>query len=473
VNTSNVYIGSTAARRDRSTPREQIMRSFHGKAVFGRLRLWMLCPILLALLAPAARGDDWPQWMGPSRDDVWKETGILDKFPDGGPKIRWRAKVGLGYAGPAVAAGRVYVLDYLSTGDSKGYPTVRGKLKGSERLACFNAADGTLLWKHEYDCPYDVSYPGGPRCTPTVQGGKVYALGAMGDLECLDAEKGDVVWSHDLKKDYKIKTPQWGFCGHPLVDGNKLFCLVGGEGSVAVAFDKDTGKELWRALSAREPGYCPPTLIEAGGAKQLLIWHAESVNSLDPETGKVYWSVPLEADYGMAIAAPRRLGSHLLVGGQANKGVLLELAADKPAAKEVWRNAKPGVYSATSTPFLQDETAYGVDFAGGGLRAVKLADGAKLWETHAPTTGGKRMFDGTTFLVKNGDRFFLFAETGHLIIARLSPKAYEEISRCKLLEPTQTAFGRSVVWSHPAFADKCVFARNDKELVCASLAADR
>jgi outer membrane protein assembly factor BamB len=441
------------------------MRSFPGKTAYGVL--------LALLLAAVARTEDWPQWMGTNRDDVWKETGLLDKFPEGGPKIRWRVPVGLGYAGPAVASGRVYITDYQTTDAPKGNPAARSKLKGTERILCLKVEDGSQIWKHEYDCSYNVSYPSGPRCTPTVHGGKVYALGAMGNLICLDADTGNVVWSRDLKQDYKIPAPIWGFCGHPLVDGQKLFCLVGGEGSVAVAFDKDTGKELWRALSAKEPGYCPPTMIEAGSTKQLLIWHSESINSLDPETGKVYWTVPLAPNYAMSIAAPRRLGNYLFVGGMGDKGVLLELAADKPAAKEVWRNAKPGVYSATSTPFLEDETIYGVQWSSGALQAVKLADGAKLWETLAPTTGGKRLPDATTFLVKNGDRFFLFGETGHLVIARLSPKGYEEISRCKLLEPTTDVFGRTVVWSHPAFANKCVFARNDKELVCASLAAEK
>ena len=121
------------------------------------------------------------------------------------------------------------------------------------------------------------------------------------------------------------------------MDGKKLICLVGGEGSVAVAFDKDTGKELWQALSAEETGYCPPTMIEAGGKRQLLIWHAEAINSLDPETGKVYWSVPLEPNYGMAIMAPRQSGDYLFAGGIGCKAVLLKLAADKPAAEEVWR----------------------------------------------------------------------------------------------------------------------------------------
>jgi outer membrane protein assembly factor BamB len=427
---------------------------------------------LAVVLAPASRGEDWPQWMGPNRDGVWKETGILEKFLEGGPKVRWRVPVSVGYAGPAVAQGRVYVTDYVTTGSTAGNPALRGKLKGKERVLCFNVADGSLQWKHEYDCPYDISYPGGPRCTPTVQAGKVYTLGAMGDLICLNAETGSVIWSRDLKKDYETKAPLWGFCGHPLVDGQKVICLVGGKNSVAVAFDKDTGKEVWRALSAKEPGYCPPTMIEAGGTKQVLIWHAESINSLDPETGKVYWSVPLVPAYAMAIAEPRQLGDHLYAAGMGPKGVLLKLSKDKPDAKEVWRDVKPGVYPSNPTPFLEDDTIYGVDCMTGYLRAVKLADGAQLWESLQPLRG-KRAVHGTVFLIKNGERFFLASENGDLIIARLSPKGYEEISRAKLLEPTGNTFGRSIVWSHPAFADKCVFARNDKELICASLAAQQ
>jgi outer membrane protein assembly factor BamB len=346
-------------------------------------------------------------------------------------------------------------------------------LEGTERILCFATDDGKLLWKHEYDCPYHISYPAGPRTTPLVDEGKVYTLGAEGNLFCLNAKKGDVIWSRDLKKDYKIKAPIWGFSGHPLVDGKKLICLVGGEGSVAVAFDKENGKEIWRALSAKEPGYCPPTLIEAGGKRQLLIWHGESINSLDPETGKVYWSVPLAPSFAMSIMAPRQLGDYLFVGGNGGKAVLLKLAADKPAAEVVWHGEKDtALYPINCTPFLEDGYIYGADQPG-QLRCVKLETGERIWETCAPTTGGKPAGCGNVFLIKNGDRFFLPSETGDLIIARLSPKGYEEVSRCKLLEPTGSAFGRNVVWSYPAFANRCVYARNDKELVCVSLAAEK
>ncbi|MCO6453859.1 MAG: PQQ-like beta-propeller repeat protein [Pirellulaceae bacterium] len=430
-------------------------------------------PMFLAcLLAQAGLADDWPQWLGPQRDGVWRETGIIERFPADGPRVKWRVPIAGGYAGPAVAAGRVYVMDFETAGDRTGSPNDRQTLQGRERILCFSSADGKLLWKHEYDCSYNISYPAGPRATPTVEGGRVYALGAEGNLTCLDAGDGSVVWSRNFQLDFGAETPFWGHCGHPLVVGDLLICMVGGEGSVAVAFDKQTGKEVWRALSAPEPGYCPPTLIEAGGQPQLLIWHSTSLNSLDPRTGKVYWSEPLECNYKMSIVAPRQQGDLLFAGGIVNQSVLLRLDRNRPAAEVVWRGAKDkGLGPVHSSPIMDGEWMYGVDRQG-ELRCVRLSDGEHQWSTFAPTTGGDRANSATAFLVKNGSRYFLFSETGDLVIARLTPQAYEEISRAPILEPTSLAFGRPVVWSHPAFAERCVFARNDKELVCVSLAAE-
>ncbi len=424
--------------------------------------------LLTGLAISGLRADDWPQWMGPQRDGVWRETGILDKFPAKGPTVKWRVPVAAGYSGPAVADGRVFLTDFVTTAGPAKEGFDRAKVAGTERVLCFDAKGGKLLWKHEHKCTYRISYPVGPRCTPTVHAGKVYALGAEGLLLCLDAEKGTKLWSRDLKADYKIEAPFWGFAGHPLVDGKKLICLVGGEGSVAVAFDKDTGKELWKALSAQEPGYSSPTIIEAGGKRQLLIWHPESVNGLDPETGKSYWSVEVVATNGTSIMAPRQMGDRLYVGGWGNKAALLELAKDRPEAKLLWRGKRDtALYPVNGTPFVEKGYLYGV-CSGGELRCVELATGKRLWESYA-ATGGAKAGSGTAHLVKHGDRFFLFSETGHLIIAKLSPKGYEEISRCKVLEPTTLAFGRKVAWAHPAFAGKCAYARNDRELVCVSL----
>lgn len=425
-----------------------------------------LCPL------PPAVADDWPQWLGPERDSVWREDGIVDQLPEGGLKTLWQAEVSLGYAGPAVAEGRVYLADYVKTsGEVTNNPGRRDRLEGSERVLCFDAASGAIVWKHEYSQAYEFSFPGGPRCTPAVVGGKVYSLGAEGRLVCLNAADGKLLWEIDFKTAYGAATPMWGFAGHPLVDGRFLYCIVGGKGSVAVAFDKDTGKELWRALDAKEQGYSPPTMIDLAGTKQLVIWHAESINGLDPATGKTLWSVALKPDFGMAIAAPRLLGSKLFAGGVRSASVMIELTGPS-TADVVWRGTPDtSIYSANATPFLEGDVIYGCDGAG-TLICAKLSDGARLWETSQPTSGDRGKRYATAFLIKHKNRFFLFNESGHLILANLSPRNYQELGRCPILEPTNTTMGRPVVWSHPAFARKCVFARNDKKLVCISLAAE-
>ncbi len=433
--------------------------------------------LALALTSTVLRADDWPQWLGPQRDAVWRESGIIEEFPTSGPVVRWRAPLRAGYSGPAVAEGRVYVMDrQQGEGGSKpGNAFERGRIPGTERVVCLDEASGKLLWTHEYDCPYTVSYAAGPRATPLVSGGKVYTLGAEGNLFCLDAVTGKEIWARDFKKEFGVQTPTWGFAGHPLIDGNKLICLAGGEGSVAVAFDKETGKELWRALSAQEPGYAPPVIYEAGGKRQLIVWHPEALNALDPETGALVWSERVKARSGLSVAMPRKMGDLLFVTSFYNGSMMMRLDPAKPAATKLWASKKASeketdaLHSIIATPFLEDGFIYGV-CSYGQLRCLKAETGERVWETLAATTNGKPVRWATAFLVKNGARFFLFNEKGDLIIAKLTPGGYEEISRAHLLDPTNSDPGRPVVWSHPAFANRSVYARNDKELVCVSLA---
>ncbi len=441
--------------------------------------------LLLVTFCTHLPADDWPQWMGPERDGVWREAGVVSAIPARGLPVKWRVPVKGGYSGPAVADGRVYLTDYdRPEGPLANAPNDRTELAGRERILCFDAATGTLLWKHDYACPYAISYASGPRCTPTVSDGKVYVLGAEGNLTCLDAATGRVVWSKDLEREYGAPVPIWGFCGHPLVDGERLICLVGGPGSVAVAFDKATGRELWRAVSASESGYCPPTMIESAGTRQLLIWDADNLNALEPATGRVLWSEPLKPMYGMSIMAPQvadtKQGRVLFASGIGRVGALFALAADAPGANVLWRGEpKSAVYCANSTPFIDGDTLYGCDCDTGFLTAVDLATGARLWETGAPTMGTRRGKHGTAFLVRHrpaggasaaAGRTWLFSETGDLILASLTPTGYAELGRTHVVDPTNECFGRDVVWSHPAFAGRCVFARNDRELVCISLA---
>ena len=427
----------------------------------------------LFLVGNALFADDWPQWLGPNRDAVWRESGIVERFPTNGPPVRWRAKIGGGYAGPSVAKGRVYVADrQLAKGASDpSQPSDRSV----ERVLCLSEADGEVLWKYQYECPYTISYPAGPRVAPLVSDGKVYTLGAEGNLCCLDADSGRVLWSRDFKQEFGIKAPMWGFAGHPLLEGNRLICLAGGPGSTAVAFDKDTGKEIWRALSAAEPGYSSPVIYEAGGKRQLILWHPEAASSLDPDTGQVCWSVPFKSRMGMSIATPRKMGDLLFFTCFYNGSLMLRLDSAKPAATPVWRTLKDNEKDTTHlnavmcTPFLEDGYIYGV-CSYGQLRCLKADTGERVWETFQATTSGEPVRWANAFIVKNGDRFFLFNEKGDLIIAKLSPRGYEEISRAHLLEPTGSAAGRAVLWSHPAFANRHVYARNDKEIICVDLA---
>ncbi len=453
-------------------------------------RLMNLPPLVIAVAvigaaACPARGDDWPQWMGPQRDATWRERGLATSIPAGGLAVKWRVPVAGGYSGPAVADGRVYLTDYVvREGDLVNGPNDRTARTGTERLLCLDAATGEVRWKHEQECGYSLSYASGPRCTPTVADGRVYSLGAEGNLVCLDAATGRLLWSKDFKQDYSAPTPIWGFCGHPLVEGDLLICLVGGPGSVAVAFDRVTGVERWKALTASESGYCPPTIIEQGGSRQLLIWDADNLNALEPTTGRVLWSQPLKPMYGMSIMAPQvadtSRGRVLFASGIGRVGALYALSTDASAPKVLWRGEpKSAVYCANSTPFITGDVLYGCDCDTGALTAVALDDGRRLWETLAPTTGGERRSKhGTAFLVRQAEpvagdpagatRTWIFSETGDLILARLAPQQYDELGRMRVVEPTNECFGRDVVWSHPAFAGGCIFIRNDRELVCVS-----
>ncbi|NBR86650.1 MAG: pyrrolo-quinoline quinone [Verrucomicrobia bacterium] len=432
-------------------------------------------PVLLAVTSLHA--DDWPQWLGPQRDAVWRETGLVEKFPEGGPKVRWRVPVNPGFSGPVVAGGRVFVTDRKVAKGAKVNeedPFDLSVVAGTERVLCLEEATGKTVWQHEYDAAYGVSYNTGPRATPVVSGGKVFTLGTEGHLLCLDAVNGKVIWSRAFKKDFGVKTPLWGFAAHPLLDGDKLICLVGGNGTAAVAFHKDTGKELWRSLSAKDPGYAAPTIIEAAGRRQLVIWTADAVNALDPETGQPLWSVPSKIRQAVSIATPRQLGDLLFVTSFYNGSLMVKLDAQRAGAEVLWATKKISEKDTThlnalmTTPFLEAGHIYGV-CNHGQFRCLEAATGKRVWEDRAIVTAGKELECANAFIVKNGERFFLCLENGDLAIVTLSPAGVKELSRTKLLAPTLSYQGREVVWSHPAFANGHIIARNDKELVSVDL----
>lgn len=419
--------------------------------------------------------DQWPGWMGPQRDGVYRESGIIEKIPAEGLKVKWRMPVAGGYAGPAVAGGKVFVFDYeKKAGEIVNNPNQRAELMGSERLTAFDESTGEQLWQHAYDCPYAVSYPVGPRCTPTVDGDRVYILGSEGDLHCLNTENGSVVWKKNFKTDFGAEILIWGACSHPLIDGDLLYTMVGGKGQAMVALDKMTGDVKWKSLDAKA-GYAPPSIIMAGGKRQLIAYHPTAITSLDPASGQQHWSIPIEPLYDMSIARPMVEGNKMYASGIGTASVMIELATDKPAASELWRGQpKSAIFSANATPLIVDGVIYGSDCNLGYLAAVDATNGSQLWSTFEATvpTENRRVSHGTCFLTRIGDtdRFLILRETGDLLISRLTAKGYEPLGSFHALEPTSEAFGRNVLWSHPAYANRTAYIRNDKEVVAVDLA---
>ena len=431
--------------------------------------LAIVCLVFSA--ATNARAADWPQWMGPQRDNVWREDGIVRELPADGPKIAWRAPVAGGYAGPAVANGKVYVADYVTQDNVNVANFERKESTGTERVLCLDEATGKELWKFEYPVKYTISYPAGPRCTPAVADGKVYTLGSEGNLYAFDANTGKVLWSHDFQKEYGAKTDLWGYAGHPLVDGDKLISIVGGEGSYVVAFDKNTGKELWKNLTSPSQGYSPPAILEIAGQRQLVLLRPDAVTALEPDTGKEIWSVPYESTNGLVVMTPVLWKDYMFVGGYAQKNMLLKLAADGKSAEMVWKDNPEHAFSPVNVqPTLAGDNLYGFDH-NGRLYGVKLPDGDRLWDTSEPVSE-RPANNGTAFIIRQGDRYWLFTENGDLISPELTPEGYKELSRAHILDPTGDAFGRPVVWCSPAFANQRMFVRNDKECIAVDLAAE-
>lgn len=409
--------------------------------------------------------EDWPQWRGPRRDGTWTESPVMEKFPKPQLDILWRAPISSGYSGPSVAEGRVFVTDRVVSP------------KQIERVHCFDAASGRALWSHSYDCEYrDVGYDAGPRASVLVDKERAYALGAMGHLFCFEAASGKVLWQRDLNAEYKIRMPIWGISASPIIDGDFLIVQVGGEnGACLVGLDKMTGSERWRALEDNA-SYAAPIIIEQAGKKVLVVYTGESVAGLDPQTGSVYWKHPFPpTKMIIGVSTPVVSGNRLFLTNFFDGSLMLELDQQTPAVRELWKRAGPSeeqteaLHSIIATPVFRGDHVYGVD-SYGELRCLDARTGERIWEDLRAVPKARW---ATIHFVENGENIWMFNERGELIIARLSPKGYEEISRTKLLEPTTDQLRQrgGVCWSHPAFANRHVFARNDKEIVCASLAA--
>lgn len=447
------------------------------------MKRFIATALLLSVCQPAV-ADDWPRWFGPNNDDSWSEGGLLEKFPEGGPKIVWRQPVQQGYAGPSVVGDRIYLMDFENRKRREGED--KRTVFGTERVLCLDTNTGETIWQHSYPAGYRVSYPEGPRTTPTVDGDRVYALGTMGHLMCLDAATGNVIWSKNLPLIYECKTPVWGYAIHPIVDGDKLICAVGGKESALVALNKHDGREIWRSLTVKEIGYAPPVFVHEGKNRQLVFWHDLAIVGVNPATGSQLWRVefpigkePNPSQPATPIATPLVINdSKVLVSSFFDGSILIDVAAEPASAKTVWVSAsddtrhEDDLNALMTTPVADGNHFYGVAGETGELRCLTLGDYKLAWRSKGLVSKKKALF-GTAFLVRNQDRYIIWTDQGELVLAKLSPKEYTEIDRAKILEPTFGARGRKVTWSHPAFSNGRMYVRNFKEIVCVDLRADQ
>jgi len=405
--------------------------------------------------------DEWPDWRGPNRDGTWKETGIVKKFDSDKIQAKWRVPISSGYSGPTVADGLVYITDRIEEPEEM------------ERVLCFDAMSGEEKWSYSYPCEYDdIGYRAGPRASVILDDDRAYSLGAMGHLHCIQSKTGEVIWSKDLKKEYQIRMPIWGIAAAPIMFNDKVILQIGGENDACIiALNKRTGDEIWRNLED-DASYSAPILIKQGNKPVVVFWTGRNVVGLNPNTGSLYWQEKFEpGEMIQGIASPVFFNNYLLVSGFFDGSLLLQLDKTKPVAKKVWmrrgKNEKrtDALHSCISTPLIRGNYIYGVD-SYGELRCLDLLTGDRIWEDLSAVTKARW---ANIHLIQNGDLTYMFNEHGELIIAKLSPEGFHEMSRAKLIEPTTDQNKRGVTWAHPAFAYKHVYIRNDKELICADL----
>lgn len=416
--------------------------------------------ISLLLIHGTIVASDWPQWRGPNRDGVWTESGILTSFPDKGLAPEWKISVGLGYSSPIILNGRLYLSDLVVE-----KPIVH------ERVLCFDTRSGKQLWITQHDATppdwfFSPEQMRGPGSTPIIHDGRVYAISMFFTLTCLDARTGAVIWTRDLVKDYQI--PPSSLDASPLVDGNLLIVPIGGKPDAGVvAFDLRTGREVWRAL-AEAATWSSPVIISAGGTRQLIVWMRQSITSLNPTNGAVYWREPTVSGGSpgfAAVSTPVIQGDRLLVSG-----LMFQLDTTKPVAKAVWPDTPSGtarILSDTSTPLFKDDSVYSPR-SGGVFVCLDAGTGRERWQTNTVTELQK---GACVHLIPNGSSLFLFTDQGDLVRAELTPSGYTELGRTHLIDPTSPLFEKKFAWAAPAFANRNIYVRNDRELRCYSLAS--
>jgi PQQ-like domain len=419
----------------------------------------LLVPVMVAWSTSAVFGADWPAIYGPARNNVSDQKGLLRTWPAEGPKVLWTAPVGLGFGGPAVSDGKVYLLD-------------RDEAVG-DTLRVLDLASGKELWTFAYAAPGTFMFPGS-RTTPTVDGELVYTSGPLGDLYAINTKSHKPVWHKNVWKDFggAAELPRWAIVQNPLIYGDLLFVAPQTSEAGVVAYEKRTGELKWKSAPlSGTAGYVSPSIMKIGGQDQLVMVTAAvgrgrnakdgSVNGLDPQTGKVLWTY---GGWQCAIPAPQPVDAgegRILVTGGYSAGtamIKVEKKADGSfGVTELYKN--PDFGSHTQPPILHAGHFYShftVNERSDGLVAMSL-DGQVKWKTdQLPpfVRGGTILADGL-MLMTDGDT--------KLYLVEPNPTAFKPLASAVVLEKGDN-------WAPLALVDGKLLVRGQKQMKCLEVA---
>ncbi len=384
---------------------------------------------LLFLLPLTLIAADWPQWRGPNRDGKSAETGLLEKWPEGGPKSAWKASgLGEGYASMTVAKGRIYT---------------QGQRGEHQYVFAFDEATGKKLWEYENGDAYRERRGDGPRGMPTVEGDRLWAMSANGNLACLDAGTGKKVWAMDVTKEFGASIPHWGYSESPLIDGDRVIVQPGGSGASVVALNKTTGKTIWK--SGGDPAHYSSAIVaQVGGVKQILALTARNAVGLRADNGEMLWKYANTNNRTANVATPVYKDGHVFYSSDYGTGCAL-LKLDGSGAKEVYFNQDMKNHHASS--ILLGEHLYG--FSSSILTAMKFQTGEVAWKDRAVGKGSVVYADGM---------LYTFGENGVMGLVEATPGAYKEVSRFSIQK------GERPAWSHPVVANGRLYLRDQDTL---------
>ena len=405
-------------------------------------RFLVLGTLSLSLVAPPhATALDWPQWRGPDRSDVSKETGLLKQWPDGGPKQVWLYKnAGNGYAGPAIVGGKLYTL---------------GTREDNEVLLALDANTGKELWAAKLGAILSNGWGDGPRGTPAVDGALVYALSGKGDLACVQAADGQVLWTHSMEKDYGGKRPFWGYTESVLVDGDKVLCTPGGAQGAIVALDKRTGNTLWQSKEFTDNAhYSSIITAEHVGLCQYIQLTEKSVVGVAAKDGKLLWRSDWPGRTAVIPTPIFKNGYVYVTSGYGAGCKLIKLGPDNQASdvydNKLMVNHHGGV-------ILLGEHVYGHSESSGWV-CQNFKTGEAAWQEKKLGKGAIGYADGMFYCLEEN--------SGNVVLIEASPKAWSEKGRFKLDPQTTIRSARGKIWTHPVIVNGKLYLRDQDLIYC-------